>query len=145
MTGIVERVRRRRENGFTLIELTIVVVVLALLAAILIPSFLGQRDKADDAAAKSLIRHGVMTLEAIYSEAGSYAGIDAAEATGAEPSISFVDGPGAHARENEVSLEGLTVTTYTLRTETESGKVYSWTMDRATGVSTRACGAGCTW
>ena len=39
----------RRQRGFTLIELLIVIVVLAILVAIAIPMFLGQRDKAKDA------------------------------------------------------------------------------------------------
>jgi type IV pilus assembly protein PilA len=127
------------------VELVVVVIIIGLLAVILIPAFLGQRNKADEGAAKALVRQGAITMEALYTDKGSYAGIDAAEAVKSEPSITFVDGPGAHARRNEVSIEDLTATTFTLRTETESGRVYSWHMDRATGVSTRDCGVDCTW
>jgi type II secretion system protein G len=44
--------RFRKSEGFTLIELLIVIIIIGILAAIAIPMFLGQRDKAKESAVK---------------------------------------------------------------------------------------------
>jgi len=60
----VRRARLSRDpGGFTLVELLVVIVVIAILLAIAVPSYAGFRDRAEEAAAKSALRIAVVPIE----------------------------------------------------------------------------------
>ena len=78
---MLQRLRNRitpseREGGFTLIELLVVMIIIAVLLAIAIPSYLGFKDRAQKRAAESNVRESVPTAEAFYSDANTYVGLD---------------------------------------------------------------------
>jgi type IV pilus assembly protein PilA len=61
------------EGGFTLIELLVVVVIIGILTAIAIPTYVGQQDEAKDAAAKAQLRTAATSQQLYYAKHDEYA------------------------------------------------------------------------
>jgi type IV pilus assembly protein PilA len=142
------RKRMKGEKGFTLIELLVVIIIIAILAAIAIPTFLGQRQKAYDAAAKSLVRNAMTSMESYYVDSRTFVGADAAPVAPAtvgplgliEPTITWVyqatgaaSTATADAGVNAVNFGNLGANTYEIGSVSKSGKVWGVAVDKSTG------------
>jgi len=67
--------RTRGQDGFTLVELVVALVVLAILLGVAVPSYLLYRDRAKETASKASLGTALVPLQAYYAETGSYDGL----------------------------------------------------------------------
>jgi type IV pilus assembly protein PilA len=105
--------REVSEEGFTLIELMVVVLIIAILIAIAIPTFLGARTKANDRAAQSSLRNALTSAKVTFTESNDYTLATPAALTANEPSLTFLPAGTDSTSPKTVSLGLMTAEQWT--------------------------------
>jgi type IV pilus assembly protein PilA len=138
--NLTSQLRARDERGFTLIELLVVILIIGILAAIAIPSFLSQRSKATDANAREVARAAAQAAESFATDnSGNYTGVEASTLHEYEPALQVSAGNNnaylfeAKAIESGKGFEVVAVAATT-------GDKFTWT-HAGTGSIVRTCKA----
>ncbi len=123
------RERAQDEKGFTLIELLVVILIIGILAAIAIPSFINQRSKGQDAEAKAAAKTAAEAQETYFTDNQTYSNATA-DLVSIEPTLSDA---------NNLATTG-TSNTYTVSVTSKSSDATVYTISRAAnGQTTRSC------
>src|SRR4051794_14140736 len=124
------RARMQDEKGFTLIELLVVILIIGILAAIALPAFLNQREKAQDASAKSDARTAQTAMETYYTDHQAYDTADVPGLVKIEPALGGV---------NDLKIDAKTASSYTISVLSKGADATRFTITNTGGIVPRGC------
>ena len=136
---MLSKLRRRaeEEGGFTLIELLVVILIIGILAAIAIPSFLNQKTKANDASAKAMARSAQTAAETYSTDHNGYANMTVSWLQNIEATLNDTSSAKLTAATPNATNDG-----YTVEADVVNGTNKFYITRAADGSVSRTCTTG---
>src|SRR5262245_37240575 len=124
------------EDGFTLIELMMVVLIIAILIAVLMPTFLGARQRANDRAMQSSVRNALTASKAVYVDGQDYTLATPARLNAEGVPVKFVAANQPPSNPNEISVDTVNTDYIVMSGQSKSGTCF-YVADDETGPGTQ--------